>query len=146
MARDYPDRPIVGIGCILWRGERLLMIRRGQPPRVGQWSLPGGAQELGETIFEAAAREVMEETGLTLKSPEILTALDMIDRDAQGRTRYHYTLIDVMAEAGEGEARAGSDAAALAWMTPEEALALPIWEETRRIIKMAVARRSGCAA
>src|SRR6476660_5412765 len=99
MSRQYPDRPIVGVGAVIWRGDAVLLIRRGQPPRVGQWSLPGGAQHLGETLAEAVSREVHEETGLTLVDLRLLTTVDLIERDPDGRVRYHYTLVDFSAEA-----------------------------------------------
>ena len=79
-------------------------MRRGRPPRQGQWSLPGGAQRLGETQTEAAAREVLEETGLGLAQLELLTTLDIIEHDEDGRVRFHYSLVDFTAEAGEGTA------------------------------------------
>ena len=89
MSRVYPDRPIVGIGVVVWRDDRVLLIRRGKPPRKGEWSLPGGAQELGETLIEAALREVFEETGLKAQRLSLINALDMIDRDDQGKIRHH---------------------------------------------------------
>ncbi len=135
--RRYPRRPIVGIGIVLWRDGKLALIRRGKPPREGQWSLPGGAQKLGETVLEAAAREVREETGLDLADAKILDVVDLIERDDAGRVRYHYTLIEVTGRAVGGAGEAASDAAALAWFTPEEAARLPLWEETRRIIRLA---------
>ncbi|MGE3741190.1 MAG: NUDIX domain-containing protein, partial [Geminicoccaceae bacterium] len=80
MSREYPDRPVVGVGAIVWRGERVLLIRRGRPPRLGQWSLPGGGQQLGETLEEAIRRVVREETGLELAAVEFLTTVDLIER------------------------------------------------------------------
>lgn len=141
MSREYPDRPIVGVGAVVWRGDRLLLVRRGKPPRMGQWSLPGGAQHLGETLAEAIAREVREETALEIGGIELLTALDLIERDGAGRVRHHYTLIDFTAEAPAGEPVAGDDAAAVAWFTAEETTGLGLWSETERIIRMAAARR-----
>ena len=144
MQRDYPDRPIVGVGVVVWRDDRVLLIRRGRPPRLGQWSLPGGAQELGETVLQAARREVMEETGLALTAVELLTVVDLIERDAEARARvrYHYTLIDFVAEAAEGAAVAAGDAASIGWFTLAEIAELELWEETRRIIALAAERRA----
>ncbi len=135
--RRYPDRPVVGVGIVLWRQGRVALVRRGKPPRQGQWSLPGGAQKLGETVLEAAVREVREETGLALVDPRIVDVVDLVERDAEGRVRYHYTLVEVTGRAVGGTGEAASDAAALAWFTPGEIVALPLWEETKRIVHLA---------
>ena len=142
MQRDFPDRPIVGVGVVVWRGDRVLLIRRGKPPRVGQWSLPGGAQELGETVAETARREVLEETGLELAVLDLLTVVDLIEPgDEPDRYRYHYTLIDFVAEAAPGEAIAAGDAAAVAWFDRASLPSLGLWDETLRIIDLAARRR-----
>ena len=138
--REYPLRPVVGVGVVVWHGERVLLVRRGRPPRVGQWSLPGGAQELGETVAAAARREVLEETGLVVEIGEVLAAVDMIEREA-GRVRYHYTLIDFSAEAAGPGLRPGGDAADARWFAPGEVAELGLWSETLRIIALARARR-----
>jgi ADP-ribose pyrophosphatase YjhB (NUDIX family) len=140
--RDYPDRPIVGVGAVVFRGERVLLIRRAKPPRAGEWSLPGGVQELGEGVIEAARREVREETGLELVRVEFLTVVDSIGRDRQGRVHWHYTLIDVWGEAAPGEARAGDDAAELAWFGLDELEGLGLWSETLRVVRRAAERRA----
>ena len=141
--REYPLRPVVGVGVVVWHGGRVLLVRRAKPPRAGHWSLPGGAQELGETVAAAARREVLEETGLVVEIGEVLAAVDMIEREA-GRVRYHYTLIDFSAEAALPALRPGSDAADARWFTPEEVAGLGLWSETLRIIELARARRSSC--
>jgi ADP-ribose pyrophosphatase YjhB (NUDIX family) len=138
--REYPSRPLVGVGVVVWHGEHLLLIRRGKPPRIGRWSLPGGAQKLGETVAQAATREVLEETGLQVEVGEVLAVVDLIERDGE-RVRYHYTLIDFSAEAPGPELRPGGDAAAARWFTLEEASALGLWSETLRIIELARSRR-----
>ena len=120
MSREYPERPVVGVGAVVWRGDRVLLICRGKPPRLGQWSLPGGAQQLGETLEEAIAREVREETGLELAELRFLATVDLIEPDPEGLVRFHYTLIDFVAEAAAGEAVPGDDAAAVAWFAPGE--------------------------
>lgn len=142
MSRAYPDRPVVGVGAVVWRGERVLLIRRAKPPRAGEWSLPGGAQELGEGVLDAARREVREETGLELTRVELLTVVDSIGRDEAGRIRWHYTLVDVWAEAAEGEARPGSDATELGWFTLDELEGLGLWSETLRVVRLAAERRA----
>jgi ADP-ribose pyrophosphatase YjhB (NUDIX family) len=142
--REYPPRPVVGVGVVVWHGERVLLVRRGQPPRQGHWSLPGGAQELGETVAAAARREVFEETGLAIEVGEVLATVDMIERDGE-RVRYHYTLIDFSAEAVGAELRPGGDAADARWFAPEEVAGLGLWSETVRIIELARARRPAAA-
>lgn len=142
MSREYPDSPRVGVGVIVWRGGRMLLVRRARPPSEGEWSLPGGAQELGETLFQAAAREVAEETGMAVEPVAVLTAVDGIDRDAGGRVRFHYTLIDVVAEWRSGEPVPADDVAAVRWAAPGEAERLVTWSETRRVIRMAADQRT----
>ena len=119
-------------------GGRVLLIRRSKPPRAGQWSLPGGRQHLGETVEAAARREVLEETALPLRSCRLLTTVDLIERDDEGRVAWHYTLIDFVGDAEHDRALAGDDAAEAAWFTLDEALAAVSWEETRRILRMAM--------
>jgi ADP-ribose pyrophosphatase YjhB (NUDIX family) len=141
MAREYPDRPVVGVGVVLWRGDSVLLIRRGHAPRLGQWSLPGGGQELGETVAETAGRELLEETGMRARTLALLTVVDLIDRDEGGRVRHHYTLVDFTGEAAEGEPTAGDDAAAVAWFRLDQIEGLGLWSETQRIIRLAAAAR-----
>ncbi len=138
MSREYPDRPLVGVGVVVFgAGGKVMLVRRGKPPRQGQWSLPGGAQKLGETVFEAAAREVREETGLDVEVLGLVDVVDSIRNDDDGRVHYHYTLVDVFADARDGEPRAGGDAAAAAWFAPADIAKLELWSETRRVIELA---------
>jgi ADP-ribose pyrophosphatase YjhB (NUDIX family) len=139
--REYPACPIVGVGVVVWHGEQVLLVRRGKPPRWGQWSLPGGAQQLGETVAEAARREVKEEVGLEVTLGDIVATVDLIERDPQGRIRYHYTLIDFVAEARGAVLRPGSDAADARWFSVAEIEALGLWSETVRVIRLARERR-----
>lgn len=139
-ARLYPARPLVGVGVVVRRGDAVLLVRRARPPRRGEWSIPGGLVELGETVEQAARREVREETGLELGPLALVAVVDSIERDAEGRVRRHYVLVDFTAEAVAGEPHAGSDAAEVRWVGPAELRALPLWERTREVIRRAVAR------
>ncbi len=145
-SREYPDRPWVGVGVVVWKGDRVLLARRGRAPRLGEWSIPGGAQDLGETVFEAAVREVREETGVAIRPTGLVTVVDAIARDAEGRVQYHYTLVEVAAEWVGGEISCGDDALEAVWATLEEAAALLPRADTlaviRRSAELAVIRRS----
>ena len=160
--REYPDSPIAGVGVVVLRDDHVLMIRRGREPRIGQWSIPGGKQELGETWREAAAREVLEETGVEIDIIGIVDVVDAIVRDGdparpgtQGVTapanavsntpedgrqvKYHYTLVDCAARWTAGDAMAGGDAAHAEWWPLERIGELELWTETIRIIHEAAA-------
>ena len=138
MPREFPSLPLVGVGVVVVREERVLLIRRAKPPRRGEWSLPGGLQKLGETVFAAAAREVMEETGITVQPLAVVDVVDLIEWDEQ-RVRYHYTLIDLLAAFIDGEAVAGADAAEVLWVEQAEVKQRVLWPETVRIIDRACA-------
>ncbi|MBC8239655.1 MAG: NUDIX hydrolase [Alphaproteobacteria bacterium] len=137
MPRSYPDRPMVGVGAVVFKDNEVLLIRRGKEPRRGDWSIPGGMQELGETIFAAAAREVMEETAIAIQNIALIDVIDSITPDAHGRVRYHYTLVDVVAEWQSGEAVGGSDAMHAEFMPLHRVAGTGLWSETQRIINMA---------
>lgn len=138
---EYPDRPFVGVGVVVWRGPELLLIQRGKAPRYGSWSLPGGKQKLGETVRDAALREIREETALDVEIAALIDVVDSVTRDEDGRVRYHYTLVDFTAEWRGGEAVAGSDAAGVRWVHPKRLDDYRLWEETRRIIRLSAAQR-----
>jgi ADP-ribose pyrophosphatase YjhB (NUDIX family) len=119
-SRDYPDQPRVGVGAVIIDGDRVLLVRRGRPPGLGKWSLPGGLVELGETTVEAIRREVEEETTLSVRVGGVAGVVDRVIRDADGRVRYHYVLVDYLAFPEGGDARAGSDAAEVRWVAIDE--------------------------
>lgn len=136
LSRQYPERPIVGVGVVLWRQDRILLVRRRKPPRRGQWSLPGGAQRLGETVEETARREVLEETGLTIEILGLVDVFDSIHKDPKGDVEYHYTLVDFCAVWVAGEPAAASDAAEATWFSFDRIRALGLWPETLRVIDL----------
>lgn len=136
--RENPQAPIVAVGVVVVRGSDVLLIKRAKPPSAGAWSLPGGAVDLSETTRDAGRREVFEETGLDVEPAALLDVIDFIDREDDGTARYHYVLIDYVALHRGGEPVAGSDAADARFFSLEEALAMPLWSETKRILTLAV--------
>ena len=141
--RQYPDRPFCGIGVVVWRGDEVLLVRRGRAPRKGDWSIPGGLQELGETVAETALREVREETGLTVRLTDQLGVVDSVRRDDSGRVEYHYTLIEFAAEWVSGELVPNDDVDRALWVPLDDLDRYALWDETRRIIALSRERRRG---
>jgi len=141
--RRYPERPIVGVLAVVMRGDRALVVRRSNPPMPGRWGFPGGVLELGETVAQGAMRELFEETAVIAEAAGPLTVIDTIDRDDQGRVRYHYTLVAVIGTWRSGEGIAGDDADEVAWLTRGEILdqGLPIAPALLPLIDLALARR-----
>ncbi len=141
MSRIYPQAPMVGVGAIVFNRDRVLLVRRAKDPRRGQWSLPGGLQKLGETVAEAACREVLEEASLEIRVLCIADVVDLIERDdAGGRVRYHYTLVDLVACCEDDAIRPGSDAADAAWADIHGLDGYSLWAETTRVIALAYER------
>jgi ADP-ribose pyrophosphatase YjhB (NUDIX family) len=140
-SREYPSRPFIGVGVVVLKDESVLLIRRGNPPRAGEWSLPGGSQHVGETVRATAHREVQEETGLEIGEPRFLEVIDAIIPDDAGKVRFHYTLIDFWAEWRDGDPVAADDAAAAEWIPLSGLSEIELWETTRRVIQDAVAAR-----
>jgi ADP-ribose pyrophosphatase YjhB (NUDIX family) len=140
--RQYPDQPIVGIGVVVWREDKVLLVKRGQAPRKGEWGLPGGAQHVGETIMQAAVREVREETGLDITPLGIITAIDGISRDKKKKVEYHYTIIEVAAESREGKAKAQDDVVDVCWAKIDELAKLCKWPEVARVVRLSLLQRA----
>lgn len=131
-----PRQPKVGVGAIIWYGPRVLLIRRGKPPRAGEWSLPGGHLEWGERLVEAVRRELLEETAVSVGPLHLVDVVDLIEGDAAAVNR-HYALVDFTGAALAPEVQAGSDAADARWFTPDEVAALRLWQPTRDVIARA---------
>lgn len=147
MTREYPDAPRVGVGAIVLHEGRVLLVRRGRAPALGLWSVPGGLVELGETTVDAARREVEEETGLDVRIAGLVGVLDRVTRDADGRVRYHWVLVDYLAYPQSNDTiTAGSDAAEVRWVTIDEVERLPITEGLADMIKRAAALAGGGVA
>jgi 8-oxo-dGTP diphosphatase len=122
-SRRYPERPIVGVLAVVFRGERALVVRRSNPPMAGRWGFPGGVLELGETVAEGAMRELFEETGVVAEPIGPLTVVDTIDRDGEGGVRFHYTLVAVRGRWRSGEGVAADDADEVAWLSRADIVA-----------------------
>jgi 8-oxo-dGTP diphosphatase len=140
MGREYPDSPLIGVGAVIVEAGRVLLIRRGTAPLLGEWSLPGGVLECGETLREATIREACEETGLVVEPGEMLGVYERVIRDEEGRVRYHYVLIDFLCHAAEGDLRAGSDAADVRWFTPGELPSLNLAFDANDVVLKGLAR------
>ncbi|MGH9493104.1 MAG: NUDIX hydrolase [Terriglobales bacterium] len=141
MQREYPERPLVGVGAVIVEDERVVVVRRGAEPMAGEWSIPGGLLELGETMRAGAVREAREETGLQVEAGEVLEVLDRIVPDANGKARFHYVLIDFLCRPIAGALRAGGDATEARWVRESELEELGVAEAAVGVIRKALARR-----
>ncbi|SMB92991.1 mutator mutT protein [Thermanaeromonas toyohensis ToBE] len=120
MSRTYPSQPLVGVGAVIIREEKLLLVLRGQPPAQGLWSIPGGRVEAGETLSQALEREVAEECGIVIQVGPPIAVLDSIYLDELGRVKYHFVLVDFWARYVSGELRPASDVAEARWIALKE--------------------------
>lgn len=149
VSREYPQRPIVGVGGVVVEEGRVLLVRRGRAPLLGEWSIPGGAVKVGERLEEALRRELREETGLEVTALEPLEVLDRIVRDEEGRTRYHYVLVDYLCRldrAGPQTPCAASDVSECCWAAHAELAEYRLHPETLRVVEKALAAAAGWAA
>ena len=135
MKRDYPERPIIGVGAVIVHRGRALIVRRNTEPLKGEWSIPGGVLELGEKLRDGARREALEETGLTVEPGEVLEVFDSIFTDEQGRTQYHYVLVDYLCELLSGTAQAGSDVSEVKWVYEDDLAALDLRDSIGRVLR-----------
>ncbi|MFA5309887.1 MAG: NUDIX hydrolase [Dehalococcoidales bacterium] len=134
-SRLYPKMPMAGVGAVVFRGERILLIKRGKEPSKGQWSIPGGVIELGESVSQAVKREVMEECSIHIEIERVLDAVDNIVKDPDGKIRYHYVIIDLLTRYASGELQAGDDAAECGWFMPGEAAGLDLTPSLRAMLE-----------
>jgi ADP-ribose pyrophosphatase YjhB (NUDIX family) len=132
--REYPERPIIGVGGVLISHGRVLLIRRGSPPLQGQWSIPGGTLEVGETLVEGVRRELLEETGIGVRVQNLIDVFERIDRDGFGNAQYHFVVLDYLCEAVQGTACAGSDVTEVAWAARAELERYSLTEIATRVI------------
>jgi 8-oxo-dGTP diphosphatase len=136
VTREYPDRPVVGVGGVVFDSGRVLLVKRGHEPRKGEWSLPGGLVELGETLIEATRREIKEETGLDVQVGPIVDIFDRVHR-VEDRVRYHFVIIDYLCRNIGGVLAAADDATDVAWVTPDELDAYKVNEHAAQIVRKA---------
>src|SRR5271156_6250298 len=144
MKREYPESPLVGVGAVIVQDRRVLLIRRGTAPLLGEWSLPGGVLECGETLREAVVREAREETGLAIEAGEMLGVYERVIRSDEGRVRYHFVLLDFLCRpvGGMVDIKAGSDAADVRWFTRNELPALNLAPDANDVVLKGLARSS----
>ena len=134
-SREYPERPIVGVGAVIVQDGKVVLIRRRYEPLAGQWSLPGGTLELGETLEAGTAREMLEETGLVVDVGPVIEVFDRIMLDDTRRVRYHFVLVDYLCWPVSGELRAGSDVDDAAFVAPEELARYAITKKATAVIE-----------
>ena len=143
MTRDYPERPIVGVAGVVIEDNRVVLVRRGRPPAFGEWSLPGGAVEPGESLEEAVVREIAEEIGLKVEVVEVVAVLDRIFWDQEGQVHYHYVLIDFLCRKTGGKLQASSDAISCSQVPFSALTQYNLTKETRGVISRAYQRVNG---
>ncbi len=135
--REYPDRPVVGIGAVVIRDGKVLLIRRGVAPGKGLWAVPGGSLELGETLQQGAEREILEETGITIRAREPIYAFDFFERDPDGRIRFHFVIVDLAADYIRGDVKGADDALEARWLAPGDLDHLPVSKNTLKLLRAA---------
>jgi mutator protein MutT len=139
VTREFPDRPVVGVGGVVVQDGRALIVKRAHEPRKGEWSLPGGTVELGETLADAVAREIREETGLEVEVGEVIEIFDRVHR-LEGRIQYHFVIVDYLCRPIGGALQAGDDADDVAWVTVDEIERYGVNEFAARVIREGLER------
>jgi 8-oxo-dGTP diphosphatase len=131
----YPISPRVAVGAVVFKESKILLVLRSKPPAENQWSIPGGCVELGETLQEAAEREILEETGISIQAGEPVYSFDVIERDDSGRIRFHYVILDLAADYISGEVKAGDDAMDAGWISSKDINTRKVSAATRKLLK-----------
>jgi 8-oxo-dGTP diphosphatase len=134
-SREYPDHPRVGVGAVVIKEDKVLLIRRGVAPNKDLWAIPGGGLELGETLQEGAAREILEETGVTIRTKEPIYTFDFIERDDDNRIHFHYVIVDFAADYISGEAVGADDVKEARWLSNEDLQHLNVSQNTLRLLR-----------
>lgn len=132
---NYPDAPRAAVGAIVFKGNEVLLVRRANPPSQGVWAIPGGSVKLGESLQQAAEREIFEETGVRIRAGTPVFTFDYIDRDNTGRVKFHYVIIDMLAEYLSGKPQPGDDAADARWVSPRAIRTLKVSAMTLKLLK-----------
>lgn len=140
MKREYPETPLIGVGAVILDQGHVVLVKRKFPPLAGEWSIPGGRLEIGETQREAVVRETREETGLTVEPGELLGVYDRLLRDDGGRILYHYVLIDFLCWRVAGELQPGGDAEDARWFSKQEMGKISMLEDTAEVIRLGFKR------
>ncbi len=135
MEKSFPVAARVGVGAVIIREGRVLLVKRGGEPAKGLWAIPGGAVETGETLQAAAEREILEETGVVIRAGEPIFAFDLIEKDEAGALKFHYVIVDLRAEYVSGEPVAADDAADARWLAPRDLDTLDVVPVTRELLK-----------
>jgi ADP-ribose pyrophosphatase YjhB (NUDIX family) len=143
MKREYPERPIVGVAGVVFDGDQVVVVRRGRPPAYGEWSLPGGAVELGESLEQAVVREVYEEIGLKIEIVDVAAVLERVFWDEEEQVRFHYVLVDFLCLKTGGRLRASSDALSCAKVPMASLSSYRLSVQTEEVIKRAYLRLNG---
>jgi 8-oxo-dGTP diphosphatase len=135
LSRQYPKKPVVGVGAIILDGDRILLEKRKNEPSKGKWSVPGGLVELGESVEQAVIREVKEETGLEVYEPRLVDVVNYVSLGEKGAVMYHYVIVDYLVTVKSGKAKAASDAAALKWVPFNEVEEYDLTESFRQFFR-----------
>lgn len=130
-----PKQPVIAVGAVIFHEERVLLVKRKQPPNQGQWAIPGGKVRLGESLYAAAEREIREETGITIKALSPVYTFELIEKDPHDEVLYHYVIIDLLAEYVAGAPKPADDASAAAWVDRNMLDTLPVNQETRKLLR-----------
>jgi 8-oxo-dGTP diphosphatase len=136
-SREYPERPVVGVGGVVIADGRALLVRRGHPPLEGEWSIPGGTLEVGEALLDAVRRELAEETGIEVRVGDLIEVFERIFPDGEGRPKYHFVILDYLCQAIRGVARPGSDVTDVAWAAESDLPKYSLTPTATRVVKRA---------